>query len=73
MATIRSFIIFHRRAALFGAIVFFTASLSFGLGYIVDGEINGRPIIIEECSAAAAGATAAVNGRTVAAPGSAGK
>lgn len=59
MAQIRSFIVLHRREALFAAAVFFTSSLSFGLGYIADQEFNGRPIIIQKCSAIGARETAA--------------
>lgn len=59
MARIRSFIVLHRREALFAAAVFFTSSLSVGLGYIADQDLNGRPIIIEECSAPGARDTAA--------------
>jgi hypothetical protein len=34
----------------FCAVLFFVASLSFGLGYQADRELNALPIIIEKCS-----------------------
>jgi len=43
-------IIFYQKEVIFGAIIFLTASLSFGLGYLANREFNHAPIIIEKCS-----------------------
>jgi len=48
---IKRYIIVRKREAAFGAIVFFIASLSFGLGYVANRQFNHAPIIIEKCSA----------------------
>jgi len=47
---IKIYISAHRRQAVFGAVIFFTASLSFALGYTADRQFNHAPIIIEKCS-----------------------
>jgi hypothetical protein len=47
---IKLYITRHRRAVAFAAIVFFVASVSFGLGYAADRQFNHAPIIIEKCS-----------------------
>jgi len=39
----------HQRQVLFGAIIFLTASMGFGLGYLADRQFNHAPIIIEKC------------------------
>jgi hypothetical protein len=51
MEKIKAYFISHKREAAFGAIIFFAATLSFGLGYEADRRFNGTPIIIEKCSA----------------------
>ena len=43
-------LIFYRKEVIFGVIIFLTASLSFGLGYLANREFNHAPIIIEKCS-----------------------
>jgi len=42
--------IFYRKEVIFGAIIFLTASLSFGLGYLANRDFNHMPIVIEKCS-----------------------
>ncbi len=39
-----------KKELILGAIVFMVASLSFGLGFLANHEINHAPIIIEKCS-----------------------
>ncbi len=46
----RNWIIFYEKEVIFGTIIFFVASLSFGLGYLANREFNHAPIIIEKCS-----------------------
>ncbi len=48
---IRGWLYAHGREMVLGVIVFITASLSFGLGYLADQTFNHAPIIIETCSA----------------------
>jgi len=47
---IADWIIFYRKEAIFGIIIFLTAFLSFGLGYLANREFNHSPIIIEKNS-----------------------
>ncbi len=47
---IYNWLIFYQKEVIFGAIIFLTASLSFGLGYLANREFNHAPIIIEKCS-----------------------
>ncbi len=47
---IRNWIIFYEKEVIFGTVIFLTASLSFGLGYLSNREFNHAPIIIEKCS-----------------------
>ncbi len=47
--------VYYKKEIVFGAIIFLTASLSFGIGYLANRESNHAPIVIEKCSAAAAG------------------
>jgi hypothetical protein len=47
---IKQYISAHKRQAIVGAIIFFVASLSFGLGYTADRQFNHAPIIIEKCA-----------------------
>jgi hypothetical protein len=47
---IKQYIALHKREVAFGAILFFVASLSFGLGYSANRQFNHTPIIIEKCS-----------------------
>jgi len=42
----------HKKEIIFALIIFFTAALSFGLGYLANREYNHSPIIIEKCSEA---------------------
>jgi len=37
-----------RREIVFGTIIFFTATISFGLGYLASREMNDVPIIIQK-------------------------
>jgi hypothetical protein len=50
MERIRNWTIFHRKEIVFALIMFLVASLSFGLGYLANRELNRAPIIIEKCS-----------------------
>lgn len=43
-------IIFYQKEVIFGLIIFLTAFLSFGLGYLANREFNHSPIIIEKNS-----------------------
>ena len=47
---IKNWLIFYQKEVIFGVILFLTASLSFGLGYLANREFNHAPIIIEKCS-----------------------
>ncbi|MBI3588915.1 MAG: hypothetical protein HY093_00670 [Candidatus Liptonbacteria bacterium] len=40
----------HKKEILLGLIIFLVASLSFGLGYLANRELNHAPIIIEKSS-----------------------
>ena len=40
----------HRKEIVFTAIIFFVATLSFGLGYLANRELTHAPIIIEKSS-----------------------
>ncbi len=40
----------YRKEVVLGFVIFLVASLSFGLGYIANRELNHAPIIIEACS-----------------------
>lgn len=40
----------HKKEIIFAVIIFFVASLSFGLGYLANREFNHAPIIIEKAS-----------------------
>jgi len=40
----------YEKEILWFGIIFLTASLSFGLGYLAAQELNNSPIIIEKCS-----------------------
>lgn len=42
----------HAREIVLFLVLFFIASLSFGLGYLFAQETNRAPIVIEKCSAA---------------------
>jgi hypothetical protein len=48
---IREYFDFYKKQIIFGVIIFLTASLSFGAGYMVNRGSNHAPILIEECSA----------------------
>lgn len=50
MDKIREWFSRYRREIAFAAIIFVVASLSFGLGYLANRELNRAPIIIEKCS-----------------------
>jgi len=47
---IKEYIAGHKKEAAFGVILFFVASLSFGLGYTASMQFNHASIIIEKCS-----------------------
>jgi len=47
---IKKYILMHKREVAFGAILFFVASLAFGLGYTANRQFAHAPIIIEKCS-----------------------
>jgi hypothetical protein len=49
---LKLYIAVHKREAVFGAIVFFVASLSFALGYAANRQFNHASVIIEKCSSA---------------------
>lgn len=38
---------YHKKELVFGAIIFVVATLSFGLGYLSNRELNHAPIVIE--------------------------
>ena len=50
METFRNYFEFYKKEAIFAGIIFLAASLSFGLGYVANGEFNHASIIIEKCS-----------------------
>jgi len=47
---IKDFFERRKKEIIFVAIIFFVASLSFGLGYLANREFNHAPIIIEKRS-----------------------
>jgi hypothetical protein len=40
----------YKKEFILAGIIFMVATLSFGLGYLANREINHAPIIIEKCS-----------------------
>ena len=40
----------YRKEIVFALLIFFTSTISFGLGYLVNRETHPTPIIIEKCS-----------------------
>lgn len=42
--------VYYEKEVLFTVIIFFTAILSFGLGYLANREFSRTPIVIEQCS-----------------------
>ncbi len=46
----RDWLIFHKKEVIFGVIIFLVATISFGLGYLANRELNHAPIIIEKNS-----------------------
>ena len=48
MEKIKQYIVAYKKEAAFGAILFFVASLCFGLGYVAGRQFNHTPIIIEK-------------------------
>ena len=40
----------YRREIIFATIIFFTAFISFGAGYLANRELNHAQIIIEQCN-----------------------
>ena len=50
LTTIRDIFLVRRREIIFAAVIFLTAALSFGLGYLADRTFNHAPIIIEACA-----------------------
>jgi hypothetical protein len=47
---IKEYIAERKREVVFGAIIFFVASLSFALGYSAHRQFDHAPIIIEKCA-----------------------
>ncbi len=47
---VKNYYVFYKKELVFCAIIFLTASLSFGIGYLANREFNHAPIIIEKCS-----------------------
>lgn len=45
---LKIFISVHKREIIFILIIFLVATLSFGLGYLANQELNHSPIIIEK-------------------------
>lgn len=45
---IHNWAIYRRREIIFAAIMFFVASISFGLGYLASQNLRRAPIIIEK-------------------------
>jgi hypothetical protein len=39
----------YKKEVFLGAIIFAVATLSFGLGYVANGEFNHAQIVIEKC------------------------
>jgi len=50
MDTLKNYLVFYKKEAIFALIVFMVASLSFGLGYLTNREFNHASISIEKCS-----------------------
>lgn len=50
MERFRNWAVFYQKEVIFVSAVFLIASLSFGLGYLANRELNRPPIIIEKCS-----------------------
>ncbi len=40
----------YKKQIIFGVILFWTSTLSFGAGYLANREFNHAPIFIEKCS-----------------------
>ena len=45
---VRDWATFYKKELIFGLIIFLTATISFGLGYLANRELNHAPIIIEK-------------------------
>jgi len=50
MSNLKAFTGTHKKEIVFVLIIFLVATLSFGLGYLANRELNHSPIIIEKCS-----------------------
>lgn len=50
MEHIKNWAVFRQKEILFALLLFLVASLSFGLGYLANRELNHAPIIIEKSS-----------------------
>jgi len=48
LSGLRNWFEFHKKEVVFAVIIFLVASVSFGLGYLVNREFNRTPIIIEK-------------------------
>lgn len=46
----RAWLKHYRKQVVFGLIIFFISTISFGLGYLINRENHPTPIIIEKCS-----------------------
>lgn len=50
MKKIKNYAAAHQKQIAFGAVLFFVASLSFGLGYAAFQQFDHASIIIEKCA-----------------------
>lgn len=51
MNKLKSIIIEKRQEIILFLLAFVISTISFGLGYLISGESNRAPIVIEKCSA----------------------
>ena len=45
---LKEWAVFHKRELVLALIIFLVATLSFGLGYLANRELNHAPIVIEK-------------------------
>ena len=45
---LRDWVLLHKKEVVFALIIFFVASISFGLGYLANREFNHAQIVIEK-------------------------
>lgn len=48
LSKLRDWLIFYKKEVVFALIIFLVATISFGLGYLANRELNHAPIIIEK-------------------------